>query len=110
MPGEAVVRILRRRVTTLRWRAQSKPCSFFALNAGTMAIKRSGRKPHTNRSKPDDTSGSTAVPAVLFDLDGTLIDSNYQHVQAWHEALRTAGIVIPAWKIHRRIGMSGKIG
>ena len=48
------------------------------------------------------------LPAVLFDLDGTLIDSNYQHVNAWAEALRGAGIVIPTWKIHRRIGMSGK--
>src|SRR5690349_7099245 len=48
------------------------------------------------------------LPAVLFDLDGTLIDSNYQHVIAWAEALRGAGIVIPTWKIHRRIGMSGK--
>lgn len=48
------------------------------------------------------------VPAVLFDLDGTLIDSNYQHVNAWSEALLAAGIVIPRWKIHRRVGMSGK--
>jgi beta-phosphoglucomutase-like phosphatase (HAD superfamily) len=47
-------------------------------------------------------------PALLFDLDGTLIDSNYQHVAAWSEALRSAQIVIPLWKIHRRIGMSGK--
>jgi len=47
-------------------------------------------------------------PALLFDLDGTLIDSNYQHVAAWYEALRSTGIVIPAWKIHRRIGMSGE--
>jgi len=41
-------------------------------------------------------------------FDGTLIDSNYQHVNAWSEALRAAGIVIPRWKIHRRVGMSGK--
>ena len=47
-------------------------------------------------------------PALLFDLDGTLIDSNYEHVAAWSEALRSAQIVIPEWKIHRRIGMSGK--
>jgi len=47
-------------------------------------------------------------PALLFDLDGTLIDSNYQHVAAWSEALRSAQIVISEWKIHRRIGMSGK--
>ncbi len=48
------------------------------------------------------------MPAVLFDLDGTLIDSNYQHVDAWSETLLAAGIVIPRWKIHRRVGMSGK--
>ena len=48
------------------------------------------------------------LPAVVFDLDGTLIDSNYQHVNAWSEVLLAAGIVIPRWKIHRRVGMSGK--
>jgi len=46
-------------------------------------------------------------PAVLFDLDGTLIDTAYRHVTAWEAALRESGIVIPEWKIHRRIGMSG---
>jgi HAD superfamily hydrolase (TIGR01509 family) len=45
--------------------------------------------------------------AVVFDLDGTLVDSVYQHVIAWHEALRAVGIELPVWKIHRRIGMSG---
>jgi HAD superfamily hydrolase (TIGR01509 family) len=50
----------------------------------------------------------TEMPAVLFDLDGTLIDSNYQHVDAWSETLLAEGIVIPRWKIHRRVGMSGK--
>ena len=48
------------------------------------------------------------LPAVLFDLDGTLIDSVYQHVRAWDETLRDAGIKVPIWKIHRRVGMSGK--
>lgn len=43
----------------------------------------------------------------LFDLDGTLVDSVYQHVVAWHEALSQVGIELPVWKIHRRIGMSG---
>src|SRR5947209_13830924 len=46
-------------------------------------------------------------PAFLFDLDGTLIDSVYQHVVAWREALAEVGINLPVWKIHRRIGMSG---
>ena len=45
--------------------------------------------------------------AFLFDLDGTLVDSVYQHVQAWREALEKAGIELSVWRIHRRIGMSG---
>ncbi|GIH60814.1 MULTISPECIES: HAD family hydrolase [Microbispora] len=46
-------------------------------------------------------------PAFLFDLDGTLIDSVYQHVIAWRAALRGVGIDLSVWRIHRRIGMSG---
>jgi HAD superfamily hydrolase (TIGR01509 family) len=46
-------------------------------------------------------------PAMLFDLDGTLIDSVYQHVLAWQDALDRVGINLSVWKIHRRIGMSG---
>jgi HAD superfamily hydrolase (TIGR01509 family) len=47
------------------------------------------------------------VPAFLFDLDGTLIDSVYQHVIAWRHALADLDIDLSAWRIHRRIGMSG---
>ncbi|WP_433224240.1 HAD family hydrolase [Microtetraspora malaysiensis] len=46
-------------------------------------------------------------PAFLFDLDGTLIDSVYQHVIAWRSALAGIGIDLSVWRIHRRIGMSG---
>jgi HAD superfamily hydrolase (TIGR01549 family) len=46
-------------------------------------------------------------PAFLFDLDGTLVDSVYQHVLAWREALANVGIELAVWTIHRRIGMSG---
>jgi HAD superfamily hydrolase (TIGR01549 family) len=45
--------------------------------------------------------------AFLFDLDGTLVDSVYHHVIAWHEALASEGIKLSIWRIHRRIGMSG---
>ena len=45
--------------------------------------------------------------AFLFDLDGTLVDSVYQHVLAWHEALDQEGIPLSIWRIHRKIGMSG---
>jgi HAD superfamily hydrolase (TIGR01549 family) len=43
----------------------------------------------------------------VFDLDGTLVDSVYQHVLAWQEALEAGGIELAVWRIHRRIGMSG---
>lgn len=46
-------------------------------------------------------------PVFLFDLDGTLVDSVYQHVLAWKEALDTEGIALSVWRIHRKIGMSG---
>ncbi len=46
-------------------------------------------------------------PAFLFDLDGTLVDSVYQHVLAWRKALEAVGIELSVWRIHRRIGMSG---
>src|SRR2546422_8358494 len=47
------------------------------------------------------------MSAFLFDLDGTLVDSVYQHVLAWREATQAAGIELPVWRIHRQIGMSG---
>jgi beta-phosphoglucomutase-like phosphatase (HAD superfamily) len=56
------------------------------------------KQPHTTRR-----SG----PSFLFDLDGTLVDSVYQHVLAWREALEKSGIELAVWRIHRRIGMSG---
>jgi beta-phosphoglucomutase-like phosphatase (HAD superfamily) len=49
----------------------------------------------------------TSRPAILFDLDGTLLDSNYQHILAWQEALREDGIHVPNARIHRCVGMSG---
>ena len=55
----------------------------------------------------DEPDRQPSRPAFLFDLDGTLIDSVYQHVLAWREALAESGISLSVWKIHRRIGMSG---
>ena len=46
-------------------------------------------------------------PAFVFDLDGTLVDSVYEHVLAWREALERVGVELSVWRIHRRIGMSG---
>src|SRR5215471_3580036 len=61
----------------------------------------------TAAGKPGDYADEALVPAFLFDLDGTLVDSVYQHVLAWQEALDDEGIELAVWRIHRRIGMSG---
>ena len=58
-----------------------------------------------NAPRRDNTS--TGRTAFLFDLDGTLVDSVYQHVLAWREALESGGIHLAVWRIHRQIGMSG---
>jgi HAD superfamily hydrolase (TIGR01509 family) len=49
----------------------------------------------------------SGAPAFVFDLDGTLVDSVYEHVLAWREALEQVGVELSVWRIHRRIGMSG---
>jgi HAD superfamily hydrolase (TIGR01549 family) len=49
-----------------------------------------------------------AEPTIaVLDVDGTLVDSNYQHALAWHRALRSLGETYPIWRIHRLIGMGG---
>jgi HAD superfamily hydrolase (TIGR01509 family) len=45
--------------------------------------------------------------AFLFDLDGTLVDSVYRHVQAWQEAFLKKGLLLSAWRVHRHVGLSG---
>ena len=55
----------------------------------------------------DSVRDSPGQTSFLFDLDGTLIDSVYQHVLAWREALQSVGVSLAVWKLHRRIGMSG---
>src|SRR3954447_19854989 len=46
-------------------------------------------------------------PTVVLDIDGTLVDTNYQHAIAWHRALRAEGHRVQLWRIHRHIGMGG---
>jgi HAD superfamily hydrolase (TIGR01509 family) len=46
-------------------------------------------------------------PVAILDVDGTLVDSNYQHTIAWYRAFRQHGHVLPVWRIHRHIGMGG---
>jgi HAD superfamily hydrolase (TIGR01509 family) len=49
----------------------------------------------------------TASTIAVLDIDGTLIDSNYQHALAWYRALRQVGETFPVWRLHRLIGMGG---
>jgi HAD superfamily hydrolase (TIGR01509 family) len=44
---------------------------------------------------------------AILDIDGTLVDTNYQHAIAWYRAFREHGIILPIWRIHRHIGMGG---
>jgi HAD superfamily hydrolase (TIGR01549 family) len=55
-------------------------------------------------AKTDNARG-----AVLLDLDGTLVDTNYHHGIAWYRAFRAHGIVLPLWQIHRHVGMGGDL-
>lgn len=47
-------------------------------------------------------------PAILLDVDGTLVDSNYLHVHAWQRAFATLGQPVESWRVHRLIGMDGE--
>ena len=73
--------------------------------AGTRREIHMAKRPHSSRKKRQTAEG----PALLFDLDGTLVDSVYEHVSAWNEALQQEGIYYPSWSIHRRVGMGGEI-
>src|ERR1700760_2171847 len=46
-------------------------------------------------------------PTIVLDVDGTLLDTNYQHAIAWHRAFREHGYQVAIWEIHRHIGMGG---
>jgi HAD superfamily hydrolase (TIGR01509 family) len=59
-------------------------------------------------SVPSDAGTLSLVPpAAILDIDGTLVDTNYQHSIAWYRAFRQHGIVLPLWRIHTHIGMGG---
>jgi HAD superfamily hydrolase (TIGR01509 family) len=78
-----------------------------------LSVRTEASTPKTSRKqappteRPAPGQGSASRVAFLFDLDGTLIDSVYQHVLAWRAALEKSGIELSVWRIHRRIGMSG---
>jgi beta-phosphoglucomutase-like phosphatase (HAD superfamily) len=48
-----------------------------------------------------------SAPGVILDIDGTLVDTNYEHTIAWYQAFRQHHVLLPLWRIHRHIGMGG---
>lgn len=54
-------------------------------------------------------SDSAPRRGVLFDIDGTLVDTNYPHVLAWWHAFRTAGYTVSVSDIHRKVGMGADL-
>jgi HAD superfamily hydrolase (TIGR01509 family) len=74
---------------------------YFLLARVTLAV------PAPSAQKPEET---TIATAVLFDVDGTLVDSNYLHVHAWRRAFHELGRPVDSWRVHRAIGKgSGKL-
>ena len=74
----------------------------------------SGRRGHLAPGVPGSAGRANArryrgarMPALIFDLDGTLVDTVYGHVFAWQRALAQCDMPIDGWRIHRRVGMSG---
>jgi HAD superfamily hydrolase (TIGR01549 family) len=53
------------------------------------------------------SGGGGQRPAAILDVDGTLVDTNYQHALAWYRAFRQHGVTLPLWEIHRHVGMGG---
>jgi HAD superfamily hydrolase (TIGR01509 family) len=49
----------------------------------------------------------TDRPAAILDIDGTLVDTNYQHALAWYRAFKAYDVIVPVWRIHRHVGMGG---
>jgi HAD superfamily hydrolase (TIGR01509 family) len=74
--------------------------------AHSVDTKDAGVASETVRAEDPIRLDST-MPALIFDLDGTLVDTVYAHVFAWQRALAEAGLPLDGWRIHRRIGMSG---
>ncbi len=55
----------------------------------------------------DRSGGAGSRPAAVLDIDGTLVDTNYQHAVAWFRAFRRLEVTLPLYRIHRHIGMGG---
>jgi HAD superfamily hydrolase (TIGR01549 family) len=61
----------------------------------------------TGRGTVGKPADGASGHAVILDVDGTLVDTNYHHALAWYRAFREHGVVLPLWRIHRHIGMGG---
>ena len=59
----------------------------------------------TAEMSPSHGSVGNNQMVAVFDIDGTLVDTNYQHALSWYRAFRAKGIIVPIWRIHRAIGM-----
>src|SRR5204863_8358540 len=80
------------------------------LRARGAAPLRRRRRGRTGRGRPRGGVGCARLERVtvaILDLDGTLVDTNYQHAIAWYRAFRDNGLVLPVWRVHRHIGMGG---
>lgn len=53
------------------------------------------------------TNGPRGRLAAILDIDGTLVDTNYQHALAWYRAFKAHDVIVPVWRIHRHVGMGG---
>jgi len=96
------------RTRSARWRTMGAGGAVLGTRGDTRSRPRARRRRKGEAmTVQDGIDIRVPQPALLFDLDGTLVDSVYQHVIAWQEALATCGIELSVWRIHRRIGMSG---
>src|SRR4029077_5994788 len=93
----------RTRPHVTRRRKRPKP----AVRSRACSTRRSTCNPSWKNNVAVAKTRNSDSLAFLFDLDGTLVDSVYQHVLAWREATQATGIELPVWRIHRQIGMSG---
>lgn len=97
----------------IRWLPRAGPSVNAALMADSPTPFRTGAggNPRLMGASRNSTTSarSSSAPAVLFDVDGTLVDSNYLHVHAWQRAFTQAGFDVEAWRTHRSIGMDGSI-
>jgi HAD superfamily hydrolase (TIGR01509 family) len=81
------------------------------MTDSTRASDQAPSSPSSSSSDPTrDSAGSDApTTAVLFDIDGTLVDSNYAHVDAWSKAFADIGHPVDSWRIHRAIGKDSSL-